>query len=139
MKNGVCSGVILVDVLFSVYILSMGLVPLAGLFTQISRSGTHAGHQEMAVNLAQDKLEMMHSRGSVGWQAGTLMAMAGTEIVACGGQEFVRTTRVALRSDLDSAGHLLEAEVSVSWAERGQECRTLLVTYFAVGTELERL
>ena len=132
-------GAILMDVLVAVYILSVGLFSLAGVFIQISRAGQQVNCQEIAVLLAQEKLELLHGQGSVDWQAATLLGMAGVEIVERGGLRFERSTRIGLRSDLDSTGHLLEAEVRVAWTENGRNGLLVLLTYFAVGTALEKL
>ena len=59
-KNG--RGTILIDVLVAAFVLSIGLVSLAGLFTQISRSGKWLNSQEQAVLLAQERMEQLHGQ-----------------------------------------------------------------------------
>ena len=139
MRRKRCRGAILIDVLVAAFVLSIGLVSLAGLFTQISRSGKWLNSQEQAVLLAQERMEQLHGQGSTDWTSARLIAGNASDSVEKSGVRFARTSRVDFRRDLDSAGHLMEAEVCVSWTEKGQNCSVVLLTYFAVDTGIENL
>ena len=132
-------GAILIDVLVAAFVLAVGLAPLAGLFTQISREGQWQDNREQAVLLAQERMEQMHGQGSVDWAAERLAAENTSDFVEKSGVRFARSSRVDFRRDLDAAGHLMEAEVCVSWSEKGQNCSVVLLTYFAVDTGIENL
>lgn len=126
-------GAILLDVLVATYILCIGLVPLAGLFIQLSGAQTQAGHQELAALLAQEKLEQLHAAND------SLAGMNGTEVIEREGLRFQRSARTQTRTDLDATGHLTEAEVRVEWLEHGQRRSLALVTYFTVGLAVGKL
>jgi Tfp pilus assembly protein PilV len=138
MRRGF-KGAILMDVLVAAFILSVGLVAVAGLFIQTSRAGHVMNHEEAAVFLAQDAMERLRNRGSAGWTVAALSGAAVTDAVEHGGMHFDRTTLLQIRPDLDSSAHLVEAVVTVDWQEKNQPRRTVLMTYFAVNTELENL
>ena len=133
------SGAILLDVLLATFILSIGLVPLAGLFIQVSQSGQRMNGQEQAILLAQERMELLHGMGSKGWNSATLAGGAAPDFVEKSGIHFDRNTKVSLRTDLDPSGHLMEAEVCVTWNEKGQSCHITLLTYFAVDTGIENM
>ena len=133
-------GAFLVDVLVAFAILSVGLLALAGLFWSAGRSEHVLARRETAAYLAQDRLEQLRLVGCGGdWSGVALLAEAGRETLWRDGRQFVRTTEWRSRPDLDAAGHLLEASVRVTWQELSGDCSVLLVTYFAVDTELENL
>lgn len=133
-------GALLVDVLAAFGILSVGLLALAGWFWNAGRSEQELARRETAAFLAQDRLEQLRQAGCSGdWSGTDLLAEAGRETLWRDGRQFVRTTEWRSRPDLDAAGHLLEAAVRVTWREGAGQRSVLLVTYFAVDTELENL
>ena len=67
------------------------------------------------------------------------MKEAGSESVEKNGVRFIRTILLRTRPDLDPSGHLVEADVQVSWTANNDSSSIVLVTYFAVDTELENL
>lgn len=123
-------GAFLVDVVVACAILSVGLLALAGFFLTVVRSGRELDHCEQASYLAEDRLEQLRNQGDG-------EAEAGTETIWRGGVEYSRITTLRTRSDLDADGHLLEAEVRVSWQERLTPRTVALVTYFPVNTGLD--
>ena len=123
-------GAFLVDVVVACAILSVGLLALAGFFLAAVRSGRELDHCEQASYLAEDRLEQLRNEG--GAEPGV-----GAETVWRGGVEYSRVTVLRNRPDLDADGHLLEAEVRVSWRERLTPRTVALVTYFAVDTGLD--
>ena len=133
-------GAFLVDVLVAFGILSVGLLALAGLFWTAGRSEHELACRETAAYLAQDRLEQLRLGGCGGdWSGVDLLAEAGVETLWRDGRQYVRTTEWQSRPDLDAAGHLLESAVQVTWREGAGQRSVLLVTYFAVDTELENL
>lgn len=133
------TGAILADVLCAAFILGVGLVSLAAWFVQAGRTGQCLNHEEQAILLAQDRMEQLHGLGSVDWKSATLHGLAVPDSVEKAGMRFDRSANVVQRKDLDPSGHLLEAEVSVSWDENGKLRRMSLLTYFAVETAIENL
>lgn len=127
-----CRGAFLVDVVVACAILSVGLLALAGFFIHAVRSGRELDHLEQASYLAEDRLEQLRN-------AGGLEPAAGAETIWRGGVEYSRVTALRNRPDLDADGHLLEAEVRVSWRERLTPRTMALVTYFAVDMDLDEL
>ena len=125
-------GAFLVDVVVACAILSVGLLALAGFFLTAVRSGRELDHCEQASYLAEDRLEQLRNEGDA--EPGV-----GSETIWRGGVEYSRVTALKNRPDLDADGHLLEAEVRVSWRERLTPRTVALVTYFAVDTGLDEL
>lgn len=139
MRSGWNSGAILVDVLTASFILSIGLLAVLGLFIQVGQSGQVLNRQEHAACFAGDGMERLRHWGSQEWTTDNLAAAADSERMEKDGVLYERTIVLRMRPDLDSTGHLLEAEVRVSWLEKNQPRQMALVTYFAVDTELEGL
>ena len=132
-------GAFLVDVVVACAILSVGLLALAGFFLTAVRSGRELDHCEQASYLAEDRLEQLRHDCGEQWAAEDFLAEAGVETIWRGGVEYSRVTALKNRPDLDADGHLLEAEVRVSWRERLTPRTVALVTYFAVDTGLDEL
>ncbi|MHC1758862.1 MAG: hypothetical protein AB9917_04975 [Negativicutes bacterium] len=132
-------GAFLIDVLIAVCILSIGLLAVMGLFVRISQAGHQLDRLEQAVYLAEDGMERLKNDGSEAWTQESLMKEAGSESVDKNGVRFIRTITLRKRPDMDPSGHLLEAEVHVAWTENNDSPSIVLVTYFAVDTELENL
>ena len=128
------SGAILIDVMVAAFVISIGLVPLAGLFIQVGRSGQWMNSQEQAVLIAGERMEQLHGQGSVNWSSSALAGEAASDFVEMSGIRFDRAVRIVFRTDLDPAGHLMEAEVCITWSERGQTRKVTLMTYYAVDT-----
>ncbi len=132
-------GAFLIDVMMAVCILSIGLLAVMGLFVRISRAGHQLERMEDAAYLAEDGMERLKNHGSETWTQEALMQEAGAESVDKNGMRFIRTIILRARPDLDPSGHLVEAEVRVDWTENNDSPSIVLVTYFAVDTELENL
>ena len=132
-------GVILADVLAAAFILSIGLLAVAGLFIQVGQAGQVLSRQEQAACFAADGMERLRHAGSEEWTRANLADAAEPEWLEKDGVQFERTVALHERPDLDSTGHLLEAEVRVSWMEKTGTRQVALVTYFAVDTGLEDL
>jgi Tfp pilus assembly protein PilV len=132
-------GAFLMDTLIAFFILSVGLFAVVGLFIQISRSGHELDRLEQAVYLAEVEMERLRSLGSEQWAQADLMEENGSEQVNQKGLLYNRVTTVRMRPDLDSTGHVLEAEVRVGWIEKSGNRSIVLVTYYAVDTGLENL
>lgn len=137
MKRVGHRGVILVDVMIAFFVLSVGLLAVIGLFIQAGQAGGRLSRQESAACFAADGMERLRHWGSQEWTAENLADAAEPASLEKDGIRYERTTELRMRPDLDPAGHLLEAEVHVSWEEKNQLCQCILVTYFAVDTELE--
>ena len=132
-------GAFLVDVVVACAILSVGLLALAGFFLNAVRAGRELDRLEQASYLAEDRLEQLRHDCGEQWAAADFWAEAGAETIWRGGVEYSRVTALRARPDLDGDGHLLEAEVRVSWRERLTPRSVALVTYFAVDTGLDDL
>ena len=139
MKRWTDRGLILFDVLVGVFVLSVGIVAVVGLFIQAGQAGKQLNRHEQAACLAQDAIERLRNIGSEDWSADSLATLVGNETISVDGVVFERTIRFLPRPDLDTAGHLAEMEVQVRWQENGQPKRYCLLTYFAVDTGLENL
>ena len=132
-------GAILFDVLVGVFVLSVGILAVVGLFIQAGQAGKLLNQQEQAACLAQETMERVSNIGSEDWSADSLATLVGNETISVDGVVFERTIHFLPRPDLDTAGHLAEMEVQVLWQENGQPKRYCLLTYFAVDTGLENL
>lgn len=132
-------GAFLIDVMVAVCLLSIGLLAVMGLFVRISQDGRQLDLLEQAVYVAEDGMERLKNNGSEAWTQEALMKKAGSESVDKNGVRFTRTITLRKRPDMDPSGHLLEAEVHVSWTANNDSPSIVLVTYFAVDTELENL
>lgn len=139
MRRGCVRGAILSDVLIAVFILSVGLLALVGLFIQVGQAGTLLNRHEQAACLAQQAMERLGNLDGEDWTAEDLATAVGREQLPDDGTGFTRTASFQLRPDLDPAGHLAEVAVQVHWQEAGQNRVYSLVTYFAVDTGLENL
>jgi len=139
MKRWKLRGAILFDVLVGVFVLSVGLLAVVGLFIQASQTGKLLNRQEQAACLAQDAMERLRNVGSEDWSADSLKTFIGSDSFPVDGVVFERTIHFRPRSDLDTAGHLAEMEVQVRWQENEQSQVVCLLTYFAVDTDLENL
>ncbi len=139
MKRWKVRGAILFDVLVGVFVLSVGLLAVVGLFIQTSQAGKLLNRHEQAACLAQEAMERLRNFGSEDWSADSLITFVGSDSFTVEGVVFERTTRFRPRPDLDAAGHLAEMEVQVRWLENGQPLVYSLLTYFAVDTDLENL
>ena len=132
-------GAILADVLIAVFILSVGLVAVVGLFIQVGQSGKLLSRQEQAACYAAEGMERLRHWGTAEWTAQNLADAADSASMQKDGVQFDRTIVLRPRPDLDPLGHLLEAEVRVVWAEPSRPGQLVLLTYFAVDTPLEGL
>lgn len=139
MKGRGQQGAFLIDVMMAVCILSIGLLAVMGLFFRISQAGHQLALMEDAAYLAEDGMERLKNHGSETWTQEALMQEAGAESVEKNGVCFIRTILLRTRPDLDPSGHLVEADVQVSWTANNDSSSIVLVTYFAVDTELENL
>jgi hypothetical protein len=84
-------------------------------------------------------MERLRHWGTEEWTLENLSDAAETDWMERDGVRFERAIVLHLRPDLDPAGHLLEAEVRVNWLEKDQPRRMVLLTYFAVDTEMDGL
>lgn len=132
-------GALLVDVLIASFILSVGLMAVAGLFIQVSQTGKSLSRQEAAAYFAQDGMERLRHFGSEEWTAENLADAADTEWLEKDGVRFERAIILHTRPELDPKGNLMEAEVRVSWRENTQLRQMVLLTYFVVDTSMEGL
>lgn len=137
MRQGGHRGVILADVMIAFFILSVGLIAVIGLFIQAGQAGGMLSRQEHAACFAADGMERLRHWGSQEWTAENLADAAETVSLEKEGIRYERITELRPRPDLDPTGHLLEAAVRVSWEEKNQLRQCVLLTYFAVDTELE--
>lgn len=132
-------GAILSDVVIAVFILSVGLLAVVGLFIQVAQAGKTLARQEQAACLAQEAMEQWRNLAAEDSSAESLATLAGSEQISKDGLIFERITAYALRTDLDSRGHLAEMTVRVDWSEGGRQQSFALVSYFVVDTSLENL
>ncbi len=139
MREKIRRGAILADALVAAFILSVGLLAAVGLFIQVSQAEGNASRQEHAACFAAEGMERLRHWGTEEWTTGNLADAAESGQMDADGVRFERTTTLRPRLDLDSAGNLLEAEVRVTWLEKTQERKLVLVTYFVVDTSLEGL
>ena len=139
MREGRQRGAFVMDVMIAVCILSIGFLAVVGLFIRVSQSGQDLDRLEQASYLAEDGMERLRHQGSEEWTSEALLAEAGSEPVDKNGVHFVRSITLRMRPDLDPAGHLMEAEVRVGWNEKAGARSIVLMTYYAVDTELENL
>ena len=139
MKRWAGRGLILFDVLVGVFVLSVGIVAVVGLFIQAGQAAKQLDRHEQAACLAQDAIERLRNIGSEDWSADSLVTLTGSDNRSVDGVVFERIINFRPRPDLDAAGHLAEMEVQVRWQEHGQAQSYSLLTYFAVDTGLENL
>ena len=132
-------GALLVDVLIAVFIISVGLLAVLGLFIQVCRNGNELSRHEQAACLALDAMEQWRNLAIEDDSAESLSSVAGSEQLSRDGVIFERVTTYCLRNDLDPQGHLAEVAVLVIWTEGGWQQRYQLLTYFVVDTPLEHL
>ena len=139
MRTGRNRGALLVDVLIASFILSVGLLAVAGLFIQVNQEGRALSRQETAAYFAQDGMERLRHFGSEEWTVENLADAADTDWLEKDGVRFERAINLHTRPELDPKGNLLEAEVRVSWRENAQLRQMVLLTYFVVDTSIEGL
>ena len=132
-------GAILSDVVIAVFVLSVGLLAVVGLFIQVAQAGKTLARQEQAACLAQEAMEQWRNLAAEDSSAESLATLAGSEQISKDGLIFERVTAYALRTDLDSRGHLAEMTVRVAWNEGGRQQSFALISYFVVDTSLENL
>ncbi len=132
-------GALLLDVVIAVFVLSVGLFAVAGLFIQVAQAGKTLARQEQAACLAQAAMEQWRNLAAEDSSAESLATLTGSEQITQAGVVFERVTSYALRTDLDSRGHLAELTVQVGWREGGRQQSYALVSYFVVDTPLENL
>ena len=132
-------GAILSDVVIAVFILSVGLLAVVGLFILVAQAGKTLARQEQAACLAQEAMQQWRNLAAEDSSAESLATLAGSEQISKDGLIFERVTAYALRTDLDSRGHLAEMTVRVDWSEGGRQQSYALASYFVVDTSLENL
>ena len=132
-------GAILSDVVIAVFILSVGLLAVVGLFIQVAQAGKTLARQEQAACLAQEAMEQWRNLAAEDSAAESLATLTGSEQIVKGDIVFERSTAFCLRTDLDSRGHLAEMTVRVAWNEGGRQQSFALISYFVVDTSLENL
>lgn len=132
-------GVLLLDVVVAIFILSVGLLAVVGLFIQVVQAGRALNRHEQAACLALAAMEQWRNLASEDGSAESLATVSGSEQLTKDGTVFERITTCNLRTDIDASGHLAEVAVQVCWRENGQNLRYVLLTYFVVDTGLENL
>jgi Tfp pilus assembly protein PilV len=132
-------GALLLDVVVAIFILSVGLLAVVGLFIQVTQAGKTLARQEQAACLALQAMEEWRNLAAEDNSAADLASVAGNEQLNRDGIIFERVTTFQLRTDLDPHGHLAEVAVRLNWTEGGHSQSYTLLTYFVVDTPLENL
>ena len=132
-------GALLADVVVAIFILSVGLLAVVGLFIQVAQAGKTLARQEQAACLALQAMEEWRNLAAEDNSAENLASVAGSERISRDGIIFERVTMFCLRTDLDPNGHLAEVAVRVDWREGLQQQSYALLTYFVVDAPLENL
>ena len=132
MKERNMRGTILLDVTVAVFIVSVGLLSLLGLFVQCTQAGNAIKGKEQAALLAAEKMEMLRNREAGTATAEWLTSLAGTERLVRSGGEYERTLNLSPRTDLAADGCLWEVEICMVWQKKGGTERYGLVTYLVL-------
>ena len=130
-------GYTLIELLITISILAVLIVPFITLFTTSHLSIANSGRQSKAVNLCRGQAEMLRSAGYEFLLQEYIPAGGSTAIIVedalPGNEMFTRITRIEplkidFAGDEPFAIELLKIEIEVTWEVKGVEQRESLVT-----------
>lgn len=121
-------GFILAEVMLAMLIISVALVAISGMFTQAIQADLMAKDYTVAANLAQKQLELLKNRPPEYWAGLPLPA-----IIPWSDGAQLPSSRYTLLTKAVATAHdsLVEVRVTVSWLERGIECKMQFVTLYS--------
>jgi len=122
-------GFILAEVLLAIFIISIALVAISGMFTQAIQANLMAKDYTVAANLAQKQLELLKSHPPEYWAGLTLpCTIPWSDTIQLPPPRYILITNASI-SDADDS--LVEVTVVVSWQEKGREGNLQFVTLYS--------
>lgn len=126
-KQAENKGFFLVDILIAVFLLSVALVPILGLFIQAMKLDSMAKNYTIAANLAQKQLELLKTHTphywndlalpcTIPWQDSSQLSPASYAVT---------TTGISIPGK-----PLVQVTVIVTWQEYGKDCNVQFVTFY---------
>jgi len=132
-------GTTLVEALVAMLVLAFGIAAVARLHTQLRLHGDVARQRAEAVRLAQEDIESMRAFAVAGASAGARawadIASAARTVDASDGLAVNTSYRVTRAIAPDAAGSATHATVSVAWADRSGEARSVQLDAIVAGQD----
>ncbi|VBB06875.1 Hypothetical protein LUCI_2112 [Lucifera butyrica] len=123
-----CGGYLLLDAVLTLFIVSVALLAIAGVFLQTTKANTAASRRTVAAGLAQQQMENLKQQPDAFWDvhnnSSETQVQTGPQ-----GENYTMRTDYAVAEDTDK-GKLIQATVTVSWKEAGSNPSVQLVTYY---------
>ena len=121
-------GFFLIDILIAVCLLSIGMVPILGMFIQSTKINTTAKNYTVGANLAQKQLELLKTHSPSYWNELILPCIIPWQDTR---EEplppyVVTTTGIPLTD-----APLVQVTVIVRWQEGGKDCNLQFVTFYS--------
>lgn len=115
-------GFLLVETMVAIFLISVALVAVAGVFAQATRSNLQAGEYTVATNLAQEKLEQLKSKDNLFWQSHDGHFSSPAEPIVINRKTYQRAYSFSIlpeqgqanSSDLPTVAHLAQVAVRVT-------------------------
>ena len=124
------NGFIFAEVILSIFVISVAIVAICGMFIQAVLASTMAKHCTEATNLAQKQLELLKINPPEYWASITLPRTIpwqdNTQIPSY--PYDIRTKASVYPMD----DHLVEITVTVCWQERTTECKIQFVALYPI-------
>ena len=121
-------GFILAEVILAIFIISVALIPISGMFIQSLQADVMANHYIEAANLSQKQLELLKTHPPEYWAG-----LALPSVIPWQDNTQIPLSRYTLTSNArtsTSNDHLIEVTVTASWQERNTECNIQFVTLY---------
>lgn len=113
-------GFALLEIMLSLLLLSVGVVSIAGLYVTALDSGLDAEQTNIAVNLAQKRMEEIYNLTYA-----SVVSESKTALSA----PFASYSRQVTAAEIGSPAGLKQVTVTVFWTIKGKEASISLVTY----------
>ena len=122
-------GFILVEVMLAIFIISVALLPISGMFIQAMQADVMANHYTEASSLAQKQLELLKTHSPEYWSDLTLPAtLTWHDQTQLPSSRYTLTTNACLSA---TDNHVVEVTVMASWQERSTQCYVRFVTLYS--------
>ena len=121
-------GFILAEVMLAIFIISVALIPISGMFIQALQADVMANHYTEAAYLSQNQLELLKTYPPEYWAGLALPSvMPWSDQVQLPSSRYTLTTNARISAaDI----HLIEVTVTTAWQERATECNIQFVTLY---------
>ena len=125
------SGIILIDVLVAVVVLSVALLAVAVMFTNSTKNTAEAWQNTVATNIAAEQMNRLKTFNSGQWAAAGATIVwqggGGSNAVTIDGTTYTVTTTVHTPTETGSTG-LAEVRTTVSWNTLDNKQQQIMLT-----------